>query len=185
MAGARWMSEELGSAIGWLDRSVQISPDLVHGHYLISLIKALRGKSLIFSEGNGVAMALSPLDPFHYAMLGVQTSSWCNDGDYEKAGHWGQKGAQAPGAACLMGLVAAMSLNHSGRTEKARYRTDNARARRPDVTTAGFFAADPFEDDQMRERITGSVIDSGFDAWDVLSRTQNSKLRLGHLRGRR
>ncbi len=163
MARAKWMSNELAASVGWLDRSVAISPNFAQGHYLKSLISALRGESQSVRDGNEIAMALSPLDPFHYAMLGVQTLSYCNDGDFETAGQWGQRSAQAPGAHYLMGQVAAMSLNLAGKAEKARFWAENTKMRRPDITTARFFEAFPFEDHQMRERITRALVDSGFD----------------------
>jgi len=163
MARAKWMNNDLATSVGWLDRSVAISPNFAQGHYLKSLINALRGGGQSVREGNGIAMTLSPLDPFHYAMLGVQTLSYCNDEDFETAGQWGQRSAQAPGAHYLMGQVAAMSLNLAGETEKARFWAENTKMRRPDITTARFFEAFPFEDHRMRERITRALVDSGFD----------------------
>ena len=87
-------------------------------------------------EGNSLAMTLSPLDPFRYAMLGTQTMSFINDENFETAAEWGLRAAQAPGAHYLMGMVAAMSLELSNLSFAACGNTHSAMSQREGAEVA-------------------------------------------------
>lgn len=162
MARAKWMSRELETAEGWLARSVDLSPNFAQGHYLKSLIAAFRGESAVVREGNSLAMTLSPLDPFRYAMLGTQTMSFINDENFETAAEWGLRAAQAPGAHYLMGMVAAMSLELAGRHDEAIWWAENTKLRRPDTTVDGFLMSFPFNPGKSRDNISRALVTSGF-----------------------
>ena len=157
-----WLTGDLDGAAGWLDRSVEISPNYAQALYVRGLMDVLLGKSDAGRTNTSRSMALSPLDPLHYAMLGTHAQSYLVEGEYDTAARWSDKGARAPRAHHLLAGVAAVSHHLAGDKERAGYWADNVRARRPDMTSDDFFRAFPFSDHAGREEIERALKDLKF-----------------------
>ena len=107
------------------------------------------------------AIALSPLDPVLYAMQAACGLAYLHLQDFEKAAHWAEKGARAPGAHFLIGAIAAMTQKIKGDDEKAEYWARTVKERRPDASVATFFQAFPFEDAEMRKSMRKALVSVG------------------------
>lgn len=148
-----WLTGDLDGAAGWLDRSVEISPNYAQALYVRGLMDVLSGHGEAGRTNTRRSMSLSPLDPLHYAMLGTHAQSFLVDGDYERAARWSDRGARAPRAHHLLASVAAVSHHLAGDSARASFWAENVRARRPDMTSEDFFRAFPFAGHAGREQI--------------------------------
>ena len=162
MGRARWVTGDLVDAETWIGRSLDISPNFAQGHYLRALLTVLMGQDGDVREGNQLAMALSPLDPLLYAMLGTQALSYIRDEKFDEAAKWGERGALAPGSHYLLGMVAAASRQLQGDQARARHWVEQTRSRRPDVSIERFFDAFPFQPGDNRKRIETALDAAGF-----------------------
>ena len=108
------------------------------------------------------ALALSPLDPFRYGMLGVLAFNCLWAGDYPGAARWASEAASAPGAHALIALIATACLDIAGERDAAGRWAGRARMRHPEVSAALFFKAFPFDDHELRARIEARLRRYGF-----------------------
>jgi len=157
-----WLTGDLESGLSWLDRSLQISPNFAQGHYVKALLEVLAGHGQKARESSTKAMALSPLDPLYYAMLGTHAQSYLCDGNYTEAAIWAERAARAPGAHHLLATVAAVAHHLNDDNEKALYWASNVRARRPDMLAASFFNAFPFAETPVKAVIHDALAELGF-----------------------
>lgn len=162
MGRACWITGDLVEADTWIGRSLDISPNFAQGHYLRALLTVLMGQDRDVREGNSLAMALSPLDPLLYAMLGTQALSYIRDGEFDQAAGWGERGALAPGSHYFLGMIAAAARQLQGDQERAKLWVERTRARRPDVSIDRFFEAFPFQPGKSRKRIETALDAAGF-----------------------
>jgi len=107
------------------------------------------------------ALALSPLDPLAYGMLGVRAfSHMVLDQAAEAilwAELWAERAARAPGAHALIEMIAAAAHALGGDEARARAWMESARRRTPGLATADFFRAFPFRDSVVRRRIAEAL----------------------------
>ncbi|MDW4551645.1 winged helix-turn-helix domain-containing protein [Defluviimonas sp. D31] len=157
-----WLKGDLDGAAGWLDRSVEISPNYAQALYVRGLMDVLSGKGEAARANTIRSMSLSPLDPLHYAMLGTHAQSFVVDGDYEAAAKWSDRGARAPRAHHLLACVAAVAHQLAGDRDRARYWAENARSRRPGMSSEAFFSAFPFAKHASRDEIERALKELGF-----------------------
>ena len=162
MGRARWISGDLVDAETWIGRSLDISPNFAQGHYLRALLRVLMGQNANVREGNNLAMALSPLDPLLYAMLGTNSMSYLVDEQFDEGARWGERAALAPGSHYLLGMLAAASRQLQGDQARARHWVELTRSRRPDVTIDRFFEAFPYQPGKNRTRIETALDAAGF-----------------------
>jgi TolB-like protein len=162
MGRARWITGDLAEAETWIGRSLDISPNFAQGHYLRALLNLLMGQSIEVREGNQLAMALSPLDPLLYAMLGTQALSYLHSEEFDQAATWAERGATAPGSHYLLGMIVAAARQLQGNPERARHWVELTRSRRPDATIERFFEAFPFQPGANRTRMEKALDAAGF-----------------------
>ncbi len=162
MGRSRWIAGDVEGMQSWMGRSLEISPNFAQGHYGHAL------STMLLSEGdqaiakNQKAMMLSPLDPLHYAMLGVECMSHIAEGRHEEAAVWGDRGARAPGAHYYMSMIAAVSNDLNGNADAAKKWARDAKRRRPDANTQQFFQAFPFATPDQRGKFEQSLKSLGF-----------------------
>lgn len=161
MGRAQWMTGNLEAADTWLGRSLEISPNYAQGHYLRALTGVMLGQGEPIRKGNEKAMALSPLDPLFYAMLGTQAQSFIIDENYEEAANWADSAAAAPGSHYLLGMVAAAAHELKGDHSAALRWAEKTKSRRPDATVERFLQAFPYKDEKNRNRMRRALLDSG------------------------
>lgn len=162
MGRAFWLKGDLDSSLGWLDRSIALSPNFAQGIYARAWADTVSGRGQDGQVGADGAMALSPLDPFLYAMLGTRSLSHAVRGEDSEAAYWGEQAAHAPGAHVLIALIAVIGHALNGDHDKAARWAESATRRRAEITQAHFFRSFPFPPGAVQRRIAGALGRHGF-----------------------
>lgn len=162
MGRVHWVENDIDGGIGWLDRAINQSPNYAQGIYARGWADTVAGRGETGRENVDLALALSPLDPFRYAMLGVRAFTLFASGDDEGAARWGDEAARTPGAHVMIAMIAVALHEACGNRQKAKRWADNVRARNPDVTQADFFQAFPFSEQATCERMSKALAEHGF-----------------------
>lgn len=153
---------ELDTSLGWLDRAIALNPNYSHGYYAHAFTDMLSGNTGVSLTHFDKALALSPLDPFVYAMLAGRALSFVNEGQYGSAAEAGEKAARAPGAHFIIDMIAVIAHALNEDQEKAQFRADKIRNRRPDASEALFFDSFPFSNTEIKHRISHALTLYGF-----------------------
>ncbi len=157
MGRAAWLTGDLERALPWLDRAVELNPNYAQARYSGAWTRTLLGQA---GEGRALvdgAMALSPLDPLLYGMLGVRAFSHMALDQPAEAALWGERAARAPRAHVLIELIAAVGHEMNGDAERARGWAASARTRQPGLSAPDFLQAFPFRDHATRSSIERSL----------------------------
>ncbi len=162
MGRSFWLDGDLDGSLPWLDRATSFSPNYAQGFYARAWVDSISERGMKGRENANIAMSLSPLDPFLYAMTSVCGLSYLAEGDYAEAASWADKAARTPGAHVLIALIAAVAHSLNGDEKKALVWVVDVRKRRPDITSDHFFRAFPYCDGQVRQRISKALIQQGF-----------------------
>ncbi len=158
---AHWLKGDPEAGMPWIDRSVELSPNFAQGFYAHGWADVMAGRNVEALRQLENATALSPLDPFLYAMQAARGLAYLQLEDYDNALLWAEKGARAPGAHYLIGAIAAMVCKISGDEKKANYWAEKVKKRRPDASAATFFNAFPFEDSDMSRSMRKALVSVG------------------------
>lgn len=153
---------DLERSTDWLDRAITLNPNYSQGHYSHGFTDLLSGQTQHSLPHVKKALALSPLDPFVYAMLAARSLSFVIDGEYELAAEAGEKAARAPGAHFIIDMIALIAFSLSDDTKKAQFWADNIRVRRPDANQDLFFASFPFSNNEIKQTISDALERYGF-----------------------
>ncbi len=162
MGRVHWLENNIENSTGWLDRSISLCPNYAQGIYARSWADAISGRGEAGAENVSLALSLSPLDPFRYAMLGVRAFTYLLRGQDRESAHWADEAARAPGAHVLIAMIAGVCHALNGDDEKAAMWAANVRTRNPDVTHEDFFQSFPFDSGALRARITKALAAYGF-----------------------
>ncbi len=162
MGRTYWLEGDLAASLGWLHRATELSPHYAQGVYAQSFAEALSGQALAGRSHADLAMRLSPLDPLHYAMLGVRAWTHVVRGESADAAHWAVRAARAPGAHVLIAMIAAVTCALNGDAGSAAAWAENVRARNVELNRDVFFRAFPLQDDTARARVSEQLIALGF-----------------------
>lgn len=158
---AHWVESDISGGFGWLDRAVALSPNYAQGIYARAWANAISGGGRP-GDDIDLALSLSPLDPFRYAMLGVKAFDLLSNGNFAEAARWSDDAARAPGAHSLISAIAVAVHELSGDRARAQYWARNVRARNPHFTETHFFEAFPFGQPQMRALFSRALKSHGF-----------------------
>lgn len=153
---------DLERSTDWLDRAITLNPNYSQGHYSHAFTDLLSGQTKHSLPHVEKALALSPLDPFVYAMLAARSLSFVIDGEYELAAESGEKAARAPGAHFIIDMIALIAFSLNKDTKKAQFWADNIRVRRPGANQDLFFASFPFSNNEIKQTISNALAHYGF-----------------------
>jgi TolB-like protein/Flp pilus assembly protein TadD len=162
LARTCWLDGDPDSGLEMLDRAVQLNPNFAQGFYARAWTDVMACRGAESRASIDTAIALSPLDPFLYAMQSTLGLTYLLQGDFEKAATWAEKGARAPGAHFLIGAIAVAAHQMNANSEMAAYWAKNVRNRRADVSVEHFFTAFPFRDEKFRLGIEDALKKWGF-----------------------
>lgn len=162
LARAHWLEGDPEGGLGWLDRSIGYSPNFAQGHYAHGWTDAIAGRSDKALHHIRIAIDLSPLDPFLYAMQGTRAFAHMIEGDTARGALWADHAARAPGAHYLIAMIATAAHQLHGDQDGARYWAEHAKARRPGASRTRFFEAFPFADPQFRRALNDALRAAGF-----------------------
>ncbi len=161
MGRSYWLAGDLDTSLGWLERATVLSPSYAQGIYARAWTHALSGRGGAGKTDADQAMALSPVDPLHYAMAATRALSHivcAEDGD---AADWAEKAAREPGAHVFIAVIAVAAHVLNGDRHRAAAWAANVRQRATGISAASFFRSFPFADPRTKRRIARAL--SAFD----------------------
>lgn len=161
MGRVHWVEEDIATATLWLDRSVSLSPNDARAIYARAWTNAITGAAPFDGDIN-MALSLSPLDPFRFAMLSVRGFHHLAQDDCAEAARWTERAARSPGAHILIAALATVMHSLAGNRDQARSWAENVRQRDPGFSQATFLSAFPFQDPQTRAQMLKALTDQGF-----------------------
>jgi TolB-like protein/DNA-binding winged helix-turn-helix (wHTH) protein len=157
MGRAEWLSGDLEAALPWLDRSIALSPNYAFGIYNSALIGTLLGDTGNSEVKVGKAIALSPIDPLHYAMLATRALTHSIRGDYRAAADWADRAVRSPNAHIQIFAIAAFTNELAGISHKAEQYVRRIRIANPHYGRPAFMKSFPFRDGSMRRQVEQSL----------------------------
>ncbi|CAN0096489.1 unnamed protein product, partial [Phaeothamnion confervicola] len=162
MGRAHWLCGDLEASLPWLERANSLNPNYAQAKYSRGWAEALLGSADASQANIAAALALSPLDPFVYGMLGVRALSHLVLEDAAQAADWAERAANSPGAHALIEMIAAVAHGLNGNDARSMAWAESARARAGHLSKADFLRAFPFRDLPTRARVTGMLGKLGF-----------------------
>ena len=145
----------------WLDRAVDLSPSCAKGHYSLSMIHTLSGRTAETRDGLDRATLLSPIDPLLGPMRSMRAISFAMDGDFELAAEWAVRGARTSASHFIVVMFAVAACQLAGQTARAAHWLAVLRDHRPDARATHYFNAMPIADLGFRARILNALRDAG------------------------
>ncbi len=143
---AAMLAGDMGGSVSWFDRSVELNPNFAFAIYNRALAQAIIGAGYESEHGAMKAIALSPVDPLHYAMLATRALSHIVRNDYATASAWAERGAKAPNAHVHIHTIAALAHELAGDRQAATCCVSEVHRLAPRYNQAAFFQAFPFQD---------------------------------------
>lgn len=159
---AFWLVGEIDASLPWLDRSTDLSPNYAQGFYARAWADTVAERSLDGSDNLDLALSLSPLDPFRYAMLATRALICLARGQTADAVTWADRAACSPGAHVLIALIAVVTHALDDDVQGAATWAAAVRSRRNDLSRAHFFASFPFKDGSLKRSISRALSRHGF-----------------------
>lgn len=157
MGRAFWLTGDLEASLPWLDRAARLNPNYAQAKYSRAWSETLLGEAALGRSHVDAALALSPLDPLAYGMLGVRAFSHMVLDERALTAEWGECAARAPRAHPLIEMIAAVCHEMTGNQARAEGWAASARRRNPNLTASNFLQAFPFRDPEIRRRIAESL----------------------------
>ena len=157
MGRCYWLTGEMGSSVGWLDRAVTLNPNYAQGMYAAAMTQTMLCDGAAGQARIDEAMLLSPIDPMRSAMLGVRALSHLVRSEDRDAADWGERAASGPDAHPLISLIAATCHELTGDTTRAHFWINAARQGMPALGQSQFFRSFPLRDEATRDRIAGAL----------------------------
>ncbi len=162
MGRTYWLNGDMETSLTWLDRAIVLCPSYAQGIYARAWAQTIAGRSEEGQRNADMALTLSPLDPFVYAMLGTRSLAHAAMGEFEQAAHFGERAARSPGAHVLIALIACVGHVLAGNRTAAEHWAANARQRRSDISVEEFLLAFPLCNPQTRQRVATALAELGF-----------------------
>jgi TolB-like protein len=162
MGRSFWLEGRLENSLGWLERATLLSPNYAQGVYATAWARTLLGDGATGQAEADRAMALSPIDPLHYAMLATRALGHLVLGETAEAAHWAERAARAPGAHVLIAMIAAAAHALNGDAARAGRWAAEARRTGAGLSQADFFRSFPFEPGPARARLSDALVRLGF-----------------------
>jgi tetratricopeptide (TPR) repeat protein len=154
---SHWLEGDLDASAVWLERATTLSPSYAQAIYARAWTHALSGRGAAGKADADLAMALSPLDPLHYAMVATRALSHIVCGEQDEAAAWAEAAARSPGAHVMIAVIAAAAHALNGDAAHAAAWAAVARERNPSITQVDFFRSFPFADPDVHERIARAL----------------------------
>lgn len=141
MGRALWLRDRFDQSIVELERSVELSPNYVMGHYSMAFIQSQAGSPQTAIASSDLSRMLSPFDPLLFAMFGARAMALARLGDFAQAADWATKAAARPNAHKHVLAIAAFTLALADRGEQAAAHLAAIRKDLPGYGIDDFFTA--------------------------------------------
>lgn len=153
MGRSFWLSGDAEAGLGWLERSVALSPNFAQGYYSRAFCETMQGNINLALENTERSLNLSPLDPLLYGNYAIKSFSYLRLGDLPNTIYWAEKAASTPGAHFLIFMIAAAAHALSGDAKKTQYWRERVKARKPEANSLHFFSAFPIVDEVLQSSL--------------------------------
>lgn len=157
MGRVQWLRADLEASLPWLEQASTLNPNYAQAIYSRGWAEALLGSSSASQQNIASALALSPVDPFVYGMLGVRAMSHLVQNELPQAAEWSERAANSPGAHALIEMIAVAAHGLNGDETRAQAWAASARARAGHLGREDFLRAFPFRDTAIRTRISKTL----------------------------
>ncbi|HZG45656.1 MAG TPA: winged helix-turn-helix domain-containing protein [Allosphingosinicella sp.] len=157
-----WVNGDVAGSLPWIDRALMLNPNYAQGAYAHAFADSILCHGEDGQRHADRAMALSPIDPMHYAMMGARALSHAVRGEYAEAARWSDSAARAPNSHVLIAMIAVACQALAGRELRARTWADAVRNRDPRVSRSDFFQAFPFENCNVETTFSQALASLGF-----------------------
>lgn len=154
---SQWLRGEQEDGQAWIEQSINLSPSFARAIYAHGWADVMAGHGAAAADQLDTAMALSPLDPFLYAMQSARGLALLHENDLQAASSWADQGARQPGAHYFIGAIAAGINQIAGNDSQARHWADQTLKRRPDASIAQFFVAFLFRDETVSKALLDAL----------------------------
>jgi hypothetical protein len=101
-----WVNGDVAGSLPWIDRALMLNPNYAQGAYAHAFADSILCQGEDGQRHADRAMALSPIDPMHYAMMGARALSHAVRGEYAEAARWSDSAARAPNSHVLIAMIA-------------------------------------------------------------------------------
>ena len=162
MGRAHWLRDDLEGSLPWLEQANVLNPNYAQARYSTGWAEALLGQTDASNRNIDAAVALSPLDPLMYGMLGVRALSHMMVNDTSLAAQQAERAARSPGAHPLIEMIAAAACGLNGDDARARCWAASVRARANYLNKDDFLRAFPFRNVPTRLRVVKILTRLGF-----------------------
>jgi len=149
-----WLTGDLADSLPWIDRALALNPNFAQAAYAHAFADAMLCHGEEGQRQADRAMALSPIDPMHYAMMGARAFSHAVRSQHVEAAHWADRAARAPNSHVLIAMMAVLCHGLAGHRQEAGEWGDAVRSRNPGIARDDFFRAFPFEQSKVRDRFS-------------------------------
>ncbi|MFT3725565.1 MAG: winged helix-turn-helix domain-containing protein [Hyphomonadaceae bacterium] len=153
MGRVQWLRGDLEASLPWLEQATSLNPNYAQAKYSRGWAEALLGSAGDSQANIATALALSPVDPFVYGMLGVRAMSHIVLDEFPQAAEWSERAANSPGAHALIEMIAVAAHGLNGDDTKALEWAASARTRAAHLGREDFLRAFPFKNADTRARL--------------------------------
>ncbi|MFC4293459.1 winged helix-turn-helix domain-containing tetratricopeptide repeat protein [Novosphingobium tardum] len=159
---AHWLTGKIWQSLPWIDRALTLNPNYAQASYAHALTDSILCEGAEGQRHADRAMALSPIDPMNYAMMGSRALSHAVRGEHAEAADWAERAARAPNSHVLIAMISVLCHALAGRDAAARRWAGAVRAGSPAISVQDFFRAFPFERADIRRTFTRALMNYGF-----------------------
>lgn len=153
---AHWLNGDMAESLPWIERALTLNPNYAQAAYAHAFADVILCDGAEGQRQADHAMALSSIDPMHYAMLASRALSHAVRGEYGMAAAWSDRAARAPNSHVLITMIAMVCHTLAGRTDQARQWASVAKKTAPQMGKADFFRAFPFHDGETARAFSGA-----------------------------
>jgi TolB-like protein len=158
---SHWLTGNLPDSLPWIDRALALNPNYAQASYAHAFTDAILCDGDEGQRHADRAMALSPIDPMHYAMMGSRALSHAVRGQHGEAADWAERAARAPNSHVLIAMISVLCQALAGREAQARAWAKAVRASNPAIGADDFFRAFPFERQDVRSNFSRALTSFG------------------------
>lgn len=150
MSRALWMRKDEDAAMRTIDQAISLSPNFALARHSRSFVECQTGDPVHALADSRLAQALSPYDPWRYAMYGVEAFANARLGALDMAAAAARNLLRQPNAHVQARGLAAMVLALSGADAEAKDVIGKVRQRYPGYAYVDFLTAYHVEGDVRR-----------------------------------
>lgn len=154
---AMWISGEVETGLGWVNRSLTLAPNYSFAFYNSALLNAVLCNGEQAETHVASALVRSPIDPHIQTMLGMRALAAFVRNDADEAQGYADQAMLAPNAHMHVHLIAAGIHASYGDDPKAERALQEVRKRNVDMVSTGFSTHFELHNDERKQALFGAL----------------------------